>query len=93
MISIMIKIEEVMGRVEISMTSPKSPNATANETIHAGLMCQGIREVLTAITKARGKGSHLLVQSSVGCSKCGKIHDKRKDTIVYTCDCGQSFGA
>lgn len=93
MISITIKIEEIMGTVQVSMVSPQSPNATAQETIQAGLLCKGIRETLAAITKARGSGSHLMVQSTVPCPKCGKIHQKRNDTIVYTCDCGQSFGA
>jgi hypothetical protein len=55
MISITIKIEEKMGTVQVSMVSPQSPNATAQETIQAGLMCKGIRETLAAITKARGE--------------------------------------
>jgi len=93
MISIKLEIEEKKGQVAVRMDAPPQPNATAQETLHASVLCKAIRMGMQALQQTGGRGGIIVEQSVVKCPKCGKEHRKQSNIVLYTCGCGQSFGA
>lgn len=93
MIEIKMQVEEVGGQVQVRMDSPPSLNATPQETLHASILCKGIRQAMTEMAKFIGEGT-MIERSAVRCPRCGHMNPKEDRVTLYECaGCHRQFGA